>query len=1562
MTKTNKLLVFCSTLVMLFLSTFVNAQVTYTNDFNANATGWTGNITRTTATTACGSASMRRNLYSGVTTGNMVSPLIGTTTGGTVVVTYKYKVANWSANTVGTPNPWGSFNVQYGATATGPWTTVQTINQSNHIVSATCTTATVTFTPPGGQNLYIKWDAFWTSGDFYLNYDDVSIVINSGAACTGTPVPGNTAATANNACGGTATTLSFSGALTGTGFTFQWQSADDAAFTTNVQNLATTQTFVTTIPNTAAYYRCAVTCSGNTGYSTPLLVSPASPNPGNTLCSATVGCGQNPFTLSLQNAVAGTASYVWQSADDAAFTTNVTTLSSTTNSQAMTGQTSSKYYRCTVTCAGGAVGVSAPVFLPQGAPNQCYCVPTNVNSYGCGDGDVIAQVQLLDGATALYTNNSGTGCPSDPVPGNQGVGLNGNGYSDYTGLGSVATLTAGNTYSCKVFAGQYPEHYTAWMDYNDDGVFSASERLGYTTTQAAGSGVVGALGGSTSFPIVLACNPPIGVHRLRVKCAYGQVNGLAIDPCTTYSYNETEDYLVTLSQPLPCPAPNTFAMTSGSQTTSGATFTWNIGCAETDWEIEYGNTGFTPGTGTVESVSSNPYTAVGMPCGTTSDVYLRANCLANGYSTYVGPISVTTSACPCNGTPPSANVVGASLACSGTSFNLSLSYNYSGLTGITYQWESADDASFTTNLTALGTAATEAAVQTTPKYYRCTITCGASSASTVATSLYVDMDNYLNCYCVASSTYGTSGGFYGVIYNVTAGTINNSTSYPTAAPYFTYYPTPVLNVTQGDVLPISVNMGYYCTARGWIDYNQNGTFDPSESFTIGTESSGFVTTYNTSVVIPYTAVPGQTRMRIRTEYYGYTLDNTMACSTLLYGETEDYRIDIAAAAACSGTPNPGNTITSLANYCLNGVVTANLSLQNTTTGTGVTYQWEVADDNTFTTNQALLGTGQFQSYTMTGGNKWFRCLVTCSGSSTYSNPVQVAQSPANQCYCIPGYTYGIQYGDLISQVQVSGTTLNNNSGTAISPNVSYTYYDPAVYTAPNYTGTMVAGTSYNCTVTIGSFSGQGVAAWVDFNDDGVFASTEKIGSTPTTIGSSFGTATFPINIPCNPTPGPHRLRVRCAWITNGPTIDPCSSYGYGEAEDYIVTIDPPPPCPAPTSFASNTPTPTGATFTWVTGCAETDWEIEYGATGFTPGTGTVESATSTTYTSTGMSCGTTYDVYLRANCLGNGYSTYVGPISVTTDLCPCTGTPTPGNTLSDLASVCNSSTVFNLSLQNATPGSGVIYQWYWSLDNITYNPIGTNTATLSMTQSVPYWYYCSVTCGSFTGNSTPVFVNFAAPTAGTSLATAIDAGNIGTTPYVHTENNGCYTDSYAGGTLNQTSGDVWYKFTLCSTSNVDISLCGSAFDTYVHLLDGSGSHISSNDDNGPLCSGTSSSIQAVGLTAGTYYVVTEGYSANTGNIVLSLTAATNICNATLNLTAYLQGFYIGSGAMQPVLNNQGLPNPTTDCDNVTVELHDATAPYAMVQTTTGVLNTNGTVACTFPASVIGNLLYRSITT
>jgi len=121
---------------------------------------------------------------------------------------------------------------------------------------------------------------------------------------------------------------------------------------------------------------------------------------------------------------------------------------------------------------------------------------------------------------------------------------------------------------------------------------------------------------------------------------------------------------------------------------------------------------------------------------------------------------------------------------------------------------------------------------------------------------------------------------------------------------------------------------------------------------------------------------------------------------------------------------------------------------------------------------------------------------------------------------------------------------------------------------------------------------------------------------------------------------------------------------------------------------------------------------------------------------------------------------------------------------------------------------------------------------------------------------------------GTTLATAIDAGSL-STPFTDTQNNSsssCY-QNYMG----QPSNEIYYKFTLTSTSDVSLSHCGTTFDTYMHLLDVNGTEIASNDDNGPLCTGVQSSIEKV-LNPGTYYVVSEGYGYYSGDITTSLSA------------------------------------------------------------------------------------------
>ena len=275
---------------------------------------------------------------------------------------------------------------------------------------------------------------------------------------------------------------------------------------------------------------------------------------------------------------------------------------------------------------GSATGCAIQSFTTGATVN--YCTPTT--TYGCTDGDVIARVVLN-----TLDNDSGTGCPSGTA-----------GYSDYTSDGALTTtLQAGSSYGCTVYAGQYTEGYAAWIDYNDDGLFdNSTERIGYSAGQVTGSGQVGVLGSSATFPIVLSCNPPLGQHRLRVRAMYN-TNGSAVTPCTNNSYGEVEDYLITISAAVACPQPT--GLTAANPTTNSIELSWNIGCAETAWDLHVTTAGGGAPTGAPSHPNVNDNSSFLVNTGLTADTdyefYVRAVCGgSNGSSLWSGPFAFST--------------------------------------------------------------------------------------------------------------------------------------------------------------------------------------------------------------------------------------------------------------------------------------------------------------------------------------------------------------------------------------------------------------------------------------------------------------------------------------------------------------------------------------------------------------------------------------------------------------------------------------------------------------------------------------------------------------------------------------------------------------------------------------------------------------------------------------------------------------------------------------------------------------------------------------------------------
>jgi hypothetical protein len=107
----------------------------------------------------------------------------------------------------------------------------------------------------------------------------------------------------------------------------------------------------------------------------------------------------------------------------------------------------------------------------------------------------------------------------------------------------------------------------------------------------------------------------------------------------------------------------------------------------------------------------------------------------------------------------------------------------------------------------------------------------------------------------------------------------------------------------------------------------------------------------------------------------------------------------------------------------------------------------------------------------------------------------------------------------------------------------------------------------------------------------------------------------------------------------------------------------------------------------------------------------------------------------------SGASGAQGVIIINYTLPVCSGTPAPGNTIASVNPVGGGSSTV-LSLQNATAGSGVTYQWQSSANNSTWIDIsGATSATYTATPTAATYYRCNVTCSGATGTSNSLLVN-----------------------------------------------------------------------------------------------------------------------------------------------------------------------------------------------------------------------------
>lgn len=355
----------------------------------------------------------------------------------------------------------------------------------------------------------------------------------------------------------------------------------------------------------------------------------------------------------------------------------------------------------------------------------------------------------------------------------------------------------------------------------------------------------------------------------------------------------------------------------------------------------------------------------------------------------------------------------------------------------------------------------------------------------------------------------------------------------------TYYEFTV-SPTPGNNLNVSAFTydGYYdfsILIKGEVYYSTDNfnTSNVKIGSTTTFYNGGTPTTINTTGLNIPVAASATVKFRI---YFYYSDGTTPAYFT----RVRNVKVTgtTTSAVACSGTPNPGNTIATPSNVAVGG--STSLSLQNATSGTGVTYQWQSGPASTGTWTNITGATSATYNASPTT-KTWYRCIVKCSGNSGTSNPVMVSITP-----CIPIYTTGCTSYDKIINF-VLGTISNNSGATCSTTPPGYSDYS-ALST------NVIQGTTYTGSIDIGNGGAAGVSIWIDYNDNSIFEPGEKVFANPGTFpsGNQDNVITVPIAATANL--GAHRMRVRLVYNTIGTSIDPCTSYNYGETEDYSVNI------------------------------------------------------------------------------------------------------------------------------------------------------------------------------------------------------------------------------------------------------------------------------------------------------------------------------------------------------------------------------------------------------------------------
>ena len=526
----------------------------------------------------------------------------------------------------------------------------------------------------------------------------------------------------------------------------------------------------------------------------------------------------------------------------------------------------------------------------------------------------------------------------------------------------------------------------------------------------------------------------------------------------------------------------------------------------------------------------------------------------------------------CSGTPAAGTISGPASTCSGTSFSLT----NAGATvagGMNYAWQSSASASGPWANIAGQTNPTSAnASQTAITFYRFVDTCTNSGLTAISNVIQVTLINPTYATLPFSESFETNW--------IDGCGATGSRSIPNNS----WRNTPLSGNTswrRND--EITANSGWSSLGGSYAPASSVGTFSArfhsydASSGTSGTLdlyldcSAGVVskqatfdyinTSGNDSLSILFSTDNGITFTRldsvgIRTVWSAKTVNfNSSSATTILrFKGTGDFgfsdigldNVNVAVFTGCTGTPAAG-TISGPASAC--SATSFTLSNAGATVAGGMNYAWQSSASASGPWANIAGQTNPASASTSQTAITFYRFVDTClnSGLSAISNVIQVTMNAPSNCYCLPTYASGCS-GDNIASDSLG--TLQDNGLSCTPVYEDRTLLQPGTLAIPS----LNAGTSVTLKITFGTDGNQYNGVWVDFNQNGIFETTEYF--TSNSNAGSGGTAYVTINIPANALAGNTRLRIRGGDDSQPTSAQACgaANSSYGSARDYLVNI------------------------------------------------------------------------------------------------------------------------------------------------------------------------------------------------------------------------------------------------------------------------------------------------------------------------------------------------------------------------------------------------------------------------